>query len=374
MAASTESPKFFLIAGEASGDQLGAPLITALKQQLPQAEFYGMGGQHMQQAGMHLLMDYEQLAIIGLLDVLKNLKLLKRTFKFLEEQLLKIKPDAVILIDYPGFNLRFARIAKQHGFKVIDYVSPQIWAWRYGRIKKIKRDVDLMLVLLPFEEAIYQKEGVPVKYVGHPKAAKITAPFARDYARFQLDPTRPIFGLLPGSRRSEIERHMPLLRDTIPFIKQHYPNAQFVIPLADNLSPQSLATYLTDDMQVIEHHTYDVIPLCDAIIASSGTVTLEIALFQVPLVIIYKVAAFNYWLGRMIINAKQLGLCNIIAEETIAPEFIQYAAKPKALSNALLDVMQRRSEISNQMSRLHERLHVGDSSQLAAEAICQSLS
>ncbi len=364
--------KILIIAGEASGDLLGAHLAKTLKTFDPTLHLSGMGGQQMREAGVDIFIDADKLAVVGAFEVIKHLGDILAAMRVLKHRFAHEKPDLVIFIDYPGFNLRMARQAKKAGIKVLYYVSPQIWAWRYNRIKKIRKNVDRMAVLLSFEEKIYQKENVPVSFVGHPLVDIATPTVSREtvYSQFNLDPNKPIVALFPGSRHHEVNRLLPIMVDAAKLIRARIPDVQFVLPLAPNLSIENVCSFLSPDIRVIQHNTYNVLSVCDAAIAVSGTVTLEIALQKVPLVIIYKMAPFSYWLGTKLIDVPFIGLCNLVAEERVALELIQKTVTPEAIANEicrLLNDDDYRQSLLTKLATVRSKLGGGDASRKVAQ-------
>jgi lipid-A-disaccharide synthase len=314
-----------LIAGEASGDMLGAALVQQLKQQRNDLKFFALGGEPLQAQGVKIIFPNTSMNIIGWLGVLKNWRVIYKAMRSVREFLHKTPPDLLILIDYPGFNLRIAKMAYGCGVKVLYYVSPQIWAWKYRRIHKIRRYVDHMAVLFAFEEEIYRKENVAVTYVGHPLSYTVKAnePAAQIYQRYQLNPHYPVVALFPGSRQSEIHRLLPVIMSASEKIREKIPGVQFVLPLASTLSLKDIQVYIKDGVKIVKDDTYNLLSICQAAIVKSGTATLEVALSQVPLLIIYKLNFINYWLARWVAQTHQIGLCNIVAKKSIAKEFIQ---------------------------------------------------
>lgn len=355
--------KIFLLAGEASGDLLGANLANALLTLLPDLELMGIGGVKMQQSKVKILMDMSSLDVVGLWEVIKNLITIRRAMQKTKFLLRAQKPDLLILIDYPGFNLRMAQFAKSIGIKVLYYVSPQVWAWRYQRIHHIKKYVDHMAVLFPFETKIYQKENIPVTFVGHPlaKLVQVTQSQLSVYHQYGLNSDHKVIALLPGSRQQEIRLLLPLMVATIPLIRQKIPDAQFVLPLANTLQVEDLKKYLTSDITVIKNNTYNILSLCSAAMVTSGTATLEVALCQVPLVVVYKTVALNYWIGRCVIRLKEIGLCNIVAQQRIVQELIQSKATPIAIATEVIRLvtdLNYRQTILENIQKM--RLLVGD--------------
>lgn len=336
-------PQVMLIAGETSGDMLGAELVDKLQQQQKPLRLTGMGSQRMRDAGVELVIDSEQLAIVGLWDILVGWRRIRSAFKTLRKHFETDPPDLLVLIDYPGFNLRLAKIAKEYKIKVLYYVSPQIWAWRYHRINEIKQYVDHMAVLFEFERELYAKENVPVTFVGHPLVERIHTTLSKPaaYLQFQLVPDQPIVALLPGSRRKELSRHLPEMIKACREIKASVPDAQFVLPLSDNLSSDDLPITLPDHIRLVEKNLHNVLQLCTAAITVSGTATLDVALQQVPMIIIYKMDPLGFFIGYYLlrIRLKFFGLCNIVAETEAAKELLQRAVKPKTIAKEIIRLL-----------------------------------
>ena len=343
--ADTALPKrIMIVAGEASGDNHGANLIQAVHARDPSVQFFGIGGQRMRAAGMDVRVDCARLAVVGLVEVLVHYRELAAVLEQMRETLRRERPDLLVLIDYAGFNLRLAPTARALGIRVLYYVSPQVWAWRQGRVKTIRECVDMMAVLLPFEESFYREHGVPVRFVGHPMVDQIGpgAPREELLRAFGLDPARKTVGLFPGSRRSEIRRLLPVLMDAAIRLHREYPDLQFLLPRASTITDEELAPYLHDKslgIVVVSGHGLDVMRACDAIATASGTVTLEIALTGTPMVIIYKVAWLTYWIARAMVKLDHIGLCNIVAGERLVPELIQHDAKPAAIAAEISHVL-----------------------------------
>ncbi len=348
--------RVMIVAGEASGDLHAADLVKTLAQRRSDCEFFGMGGSRMREAGVELLADASELAVVGLFEVLAHYPQIRRAFHRLEQTLEGRTPDLLILVDYVEFNLRLARRAKRLGIKVLFYISPQVWAWRSHRVKKIGARVDRMAVLFPFEVEFYQRHGIPVTYVGHPLVSHARPSMSRDHALqgFGLDASRPIVGLLPGSRRSEIKRLLPLLVDTAALLQARIPNAQFLLPLASTLREPDLAPYSLEDhgIAVVNDHTYDVMQVCDALIVTAGTATLEAALIGTPMAIVYKVSPLSYPILKHLIKIEHIGLPNIVADASLVKEFIQQHAQP----NAIADEIARLIEDRDYSARMREAL------------------
>ncbi len=331
--AQSSQKRIMIVAGEASGDLHGSNLVKESLRANPDLAFIGMGGAKLREAGVTILVDSAETAVVGLVEVISHFGAIYRAFTILRKVLTTDPPDLLVLIDFPDFNLRLAKVAKKAGVRVLYYISPQVWAWRVGRVKKIARLVNHMAVVFPFEVPFYEKEGVPVTFVGHPLVDIIHPTVTRSGAQaaFGLDPARRTIGLFPGSRKGEIGNLSATLIEAARLLRKHFPDVQFILPLASSLSNGDIAPFLDAsdlDIRVVDGRTYDVIQACDAIITVSGTVTLEIALMGVPMVIIYRVSPFTYAVGKRLIKVDHIGLCNIVAGERVVRELVQDDAEP----------------------------------------------
>lgn len=316
--------KYYIIAGEASGDLHGSNLMKALFKAEPEADVRFWGGDLMQKVGGTLVKHYKDLAFMGFAEVLTNLKTILNNIDLCKKDIKKFNPDVIIFIDYPGFNMRIAQWAKKQGFDTHYYISPQIWAWKEGRIKAIKRDVNQMYVILPFEKDFYEKKHhFPVHYVGHPLLDAI-AEFKKNVSsdfreKYQLD-KRPIIALLPGSRTQEITR---LLNEMLQIVND-YPQFQFVIGGAPSLTEAYYQTFIKqENVKLIINDTYNLLNNAYAAIVTSGTATLETALFQVPQIVVYKGNEMSYQIAKRIIKLKYISLVNLIMDEPVVTELIQ---------------------------------------------------
>ena len=323
--------RVMIIAGEASGDQHSAKLVEAVHKRNPDVFFYGIGGDCMRKAGVDVIVDSAEMAVVGLVEIWAHRKVIFGALDKMRELLRTAPPDLLILTDYPEFNLRLAKTAKQLGIKVLFYISPQIWAWRQWRVKRIRKLVDMMAVIFPFELDFYYKHNVPVRFVGHPLANEVHASADKTSLckEFGLDPDRPVIGLFPGSRRSEVKRLASTIFESARTLKQQNPDYQFLLPVASTLSEEIFKPYLDTtipEITMINNRSYDVMQACDVIITVSGTVTLEIALIGTPLVIINRISPISYHLVKHLIKIEHIGLCNIVADKRVAPEYIQHAA------------------------------------------------
>jgi len=327
-----------IVAGEASGEMYGASIATEIAALAPRTRFFGMGGDCMRKAGVETLVDANVMAVMGLVEVLAHLPVIVNGFNTLKKKLLSDPPDLLILIDYPDFNLRLAKVAKKAGIKVLYFISPQVWAWRSGRVTGIGRVVDMMAVLFPFEVPFYQKAGIPVTFVGHPLLDMVRPTMKRDEAlsSLGLDTQRRCVGLFPGSRRAEIDKLLPVILESARLLKERMPDLQFVLPLASSLKTGDLAPYLAGakvQVSIVSGRNHDVMSACDAAISASGTVVMELALVGIPTVLIYKVSPLTYQIGKRVINVPHIGICNIVAEKRMVKELIQHEAEPVPIAD-----------------------------------------
>lgn len=324
-------------AGESSGDQHAANMFLEIKKHQPDINAIGMGGAKMAQAGVDIRYDSAGIGVIGVVEVLKHYGEIRRALTLMKRIIDTERPDLLVCVDYKEFNFKLAKYAKQQGVKVLFYVSPQVWAWRAGRVKAYGKVIDMMAVIFPFEIPYYEAENVPVRYVGHPSVDKVHPQTSKveAMARFGLAANQRVVGLLAGSRANEIKRLLPAMLEAAALLKAKFADCQFVLPQADSISDELLAEYLTTapvKVTVIKQQPYDVMQCCDAIMTTSGTATLEIALLTVPMVICYKLSPLTYWLGRLLVKTKFIGLPNIVAGKSIVREFIQHEATAENLA------------------------------------------
>lgn len=352
-----------VIAGEASGEARAARLIEELRQRHPQVSFFGIGGERMRAAGVDILVDCREMAVLGLIEVLRHYRRIKGVLERMRELLRKERPDLLILVDYSGFNLRLAPTAKELGIPVLYYISPQVWAWRQKRVYKIREVVDQMVVVFPFEVELYEKAGVPVRYVGHPLVDEVHSDLDRDGAlrEFGMDPKRPCIGLFPGSRRNELQRLLPTLLDAAEIIHNQRPEVQFILPQASTLDRAELESLLAGrslPLTVVQSRFYDVTRACDTIATASGTATLEVALMGVPLVVVYKVSGLSYRIMRRLIKLKHIAMCNIVAGDEVAKELLQEEMSAERVGAELLRLLdpQVHAETVARLGKVHEAL------------------
>ncbi len=366
--------RVMIIAGEASGDLHGSGIVRELKRLQPGIDIYGVGGDKMQSAGMEIIYHIRDLGFMGFFEVLQHLPFIKTMERTLDQVVRFKRPDVLVLIDYPGFNLRFARRAKRYNVKIVYYISPQVWAWHKSRVKTIRQFVDLMLVIFPFEEKFYREEHVPVEFVGHPLLEVITSNLDRKKfcKKFDLDERKKIVALLPGSRKQEIEKIFPAMLDAARLIAAKT-ECEIVVGVAPTLDEQYLKTlYRLGSVRLIKGWTYEVMANADLAVVTSGTATLETACFGTPMVIVYKTSQLTYWIGRMLIRVKNIGLVNIVAGERIVPEFIQRRASARLLAREALAMLGDSALLNEMRSKLYgvrEKLGEPGASKRAASRI-----
>lgn len=371
---SDHNRRIMIVAGEASGDIYGADLAIEARRLAPDLHFFGIGGARMREAGVETLVDSAEMAVVGLVEVLKHFDVISSAFLKLKKILLNDPPQLLILIDYPGFNLRLAKVARKAGVKVLYYISPQIWAWRQGRVRKIAKLVDHMAVILPFEVPFYEKAGVPVTFVGHPMSRMVNVTMDRNQAAASIGMPAEgkIVGLFPGSRRNEIERLLPVIADAALLLKKQHPDVSFLLPLASTLRDEDVLPRLEAaglQVTITRNRIHDVIRACDAVISVSGTVTLEIALVGTPMVIIYRLSPLTFQLAKRLVKISNIGLCNIVAGKTVVQELIQDDANPERIAAEISRILADKTysmEIKQNLAEIRAKLGYGDASRNVA--------
>jgi len=376
------SHTIMIVAGESSGDLLAASVVNAIKANNPDYSVCGLGGSALAATDTDMLGDISDLAVMGIWEVLINYRKIKRVLTHLQSELASRKPDLLILVDYVEFNLKLAKTAKQLGIKVLFFVSPQVWAWRQGRVKKIGSRIDMMAVLFPFEVKFYQKENVPVNYVGHPMIERVKPDYSYEDSlkHFSVEPDHPIIGLFPGSRQSEIVYILPVMIQTAERLISQHPSAQFLLPVASNLSEDFLRTHMGNtqlDIKIIADHPYDVMQLCDVIITATGTANLEIALMGKPMVVLHRMPAFSYFILIRLVTIKLYSLVNIISDKEVIKELIQKDATPeKALEevNRILGDSTYRQTMIDALADVKSQMGKGGAAENVARLAEQLLS
>jgi len=360
--------RLFFVAGEASGDTHGANLIRALQAQAPGIQCEGLGGQEMAAAGMELRHDLAGQAIMGFTEVVKHFGAIRRLFLETAAHIEATRPDAVVLIDYPGFNIRLAQRVKQMGIPVVYYISPQVWAWKKKRIHTLAACVDKMLVIFPFEAALYEKVGLPCTYVGHPLLDHIDAYTPPPSSEGEL-----VIGVLPGSREQEIRRLLTPMIDVARGIAKKFPEARFIAPVVNENRAEQVRALAGDfPLEIEKGGMYPVLSRARFCLVTSGTATLETALFGVPFMIFYKVTTVTYWLAKFLVDIRYIGIVNILSGRGIVPEFIQGAIQPaRILPQALrlIESTPERTRMIDDLKDVRATLGDGGASQNAAREI-----
>jgi lipid-A-disaccharide synthase len=366
-----------IVTGEASGDLHGAELARALWKLDRSLEILGMGGQRMEKAGVELVFDNRRLGVMGLVEVIKRWRWVARSYYSIRAWLKKGAIDLLVLIDSPDFNLRIARVARRYGIPVVYYIGPKIWAWRSGRVRTIAKRIQRMLVILPFEEEIYRKANVSCKFVGNPLLDEMPNDLDRKVLRRQygLDPCSLVVALLPGSRRQEIKRILPVMLSASSQISKEVEGVNFVLPVAPSVEWQSVECETSRwpiSIKLVPADAPRVLASADAAVVASGTATLEAALTGTPMVIVYKMAWLTYILARMFIRVRNIGLVNIVAGHRIVPELVQGAATGKTIANELVRLLKEkdlRQEMKKALERVSQRIGPPGASMRAAEEV-----
>jgi lipid-A-disaccharide synthase len=349
--------RIFLSAGEASGDLHGAFLVRAIRRRDPEARITCLGGPRLRDAGASVLVDNRELAVVGLTECLPRIKLFFNSWRKIKRHILHDRPDVVVLIDFPDFNFMIARLARRVGLRVFYYISPQVWAWRSGRVRTLKRLVDEMAVILPFEPAFYESRQMKVHYVGHPLLDVLSsAPTADEAGRlYRPMQSGPCVGLLPGSRHGEIKSLLPLLLETAAILCRDFPGISFLIPAAPTVDIRLVeeeAGRARLPVRVVSGDTYGVIRACDLVITASGTVTLESAILGTPMVVVYKLSSLTYHVARLLVRVKYVGLANLIADRRIVPELIQKDANAELVAREAGGLLRNGQRLEEQRREL----------------------
>ncbi len=321
--------RVLIVAGEASGDLHGSNLVRALKNYAPGITVSGIGGIHMKEAGVKILVPASKMAVVGLTEVLFRLGVILQARRKLKNLLRSVpSPDLLILIDYPDFNIHLALLAKRRKVPVLYYISPQVWAWRKGRINKLAKRVDRMAVILPFEEDLYRMKGVHVTYVGHPLLDAIPEHSNKEETieKLNLQNARPVIGLLPGSRQEEIENLLPSMVKSVEILSSRYPCLKCILPLAPTVGVDLVQSFLADsnvEIHISDLDIYRTLSVCDLALVASGTATLETAIMGVPMIVVYRVSPVTYWIGKKLVSVPYISLANFVAGKQIVPELVQ---------------------------------------------------
>ncbi len=328
----------------------------------------------MEREGVKVLFSSTDMAVVGLTEVFNKLRTIFRASNSLKFILKKDRPDLLILIDYPDFNIHIARTAKRHKIPVLYYISPQVWAWRKSRVRKIARRIDRMAVILPFEKEFYRKQSFDVDYVGHPLLDIRPAGVNKSQVMLKcgMDQVYPVVGLLPGSRKEEIKNLLPVMIDSAEIMAKHYPDIHFVLPLAPGIEEaliQPYIKYTSLPIKFLREGVYEALSICDAAVVTSGTATLETAIMGIPMVIIYKISPISYWFGRMIVRVPHIGLVNLVAEKEVVPELIQNEVTAERLAHETMNILNNeevRARMIKKLELIKEKLGRGGASEKTA--------
>ncbi|HEY9258705.1 lipid-A-disaccharide synthase [Chitinophaga sp.] len=360
--------KYYIIAGEASGDLHGSNLVKQLRQLDTSADIRSWGGDMMEAAGAHVVKHYKELAFMGFVEVVMNLRTIFRNLDTCKKDITAFNPDVLVLVDYPGFNMRIAEWGKQQGFKIVYYISPQVWAWKENRVKKLKQSVDKMLCILPFEKAFYHKWNYEVEYVGHPLVEVIKA--AKEQPADAPLSDKPVIAVLPGSRKQEVSVKLPIMLT----MAKHFPEYQFVVAQAPSLDDHFLEelTGQHPNVSMVKGQTYNLLRQAKAALVTSGTATLETALFGVPEVVCYKGNPISYFFAKHLIKVKYISLVNLVMDKLVVKELIQHDLTEENLGKELTALLKddgARSRVMKDYAELWHKLGEKDASRRAAEVI-----
>ena len=339
--------ELLIITGEDSGALYGGNLAREIKKLSPDINISGVGGKQMRSAGVDIFCDVSEISVVGFWEVIEKLGLIRRLYKQIIEKFDSGNVKGVVLIDYPGFNLKIAKAAKERGIPVFYYISPQVWAWRKSRVKTIKKYVDKMMVILPFEKEFYQREGVDVEFVGHPLLEVIDVSFNKKEICQDLgvDDKKLIIGILPGSRKKEIAYMLPEILKASSLIKEKYPSVQFLLPLSQSIEEDYLKNFITSDysyIKIVKGKNYDVMKVSDLLITKSGTSTLEAAIIGTPMIIVYKTSITSYYLAKALVNVTYAGLPNLLAGKEAAPELLQHKMNAKNIAEKTIYFLEKK--------------------------------
>lgn len=372
------SPKcVMIIAGETSGDMHGAKLVKAMREKDESIFFYGIGGNSLRKAGVKIIFDSSEIAVVGITEIFSKIFNIYKAATTVKNLLRTLRPNILILIDFPDFNLHIASVAKKLKIPVFYYISPQIWAWRSKRINKIAKLVNHMAVILPFEENYYKKHKIPATFVGHPL---LDNDFICANKTFSSE-TPHVVGLLSGSRLKEIERHLPIMMDSARIILKKIKTAKFIVSIAPSIKRKHIEKLVerhenAPEFEIVEYGVDKIFERCSVVVAVSGTVTLEAAIAGVPTVIIYKVSPLSYWLGNKLIKIKYIGLANLIADCKIMPELVQNQASPENIANqvfAMLNDVNGLKKLSDKLLNVKKALGESGASKRAADIALKTL-
>jgi lipid-A-disaccharide synthase len=376
-----DNKRVLVIAGEASGDLHGSSLTGELKRIDPSLVIFGIGGDKMKKQGVELIFHVDRLAIMGFFEVLKKLSYVRGVMKTMASVAEDRRPDVAILIDYPGFNLRFAKKVKRLGIPVVCYISPQVWAWGGNRVKKMKGLLDKMLVILPFEKEIYDRFGIDCEFVGHP-LLEVTKPVlsSDDFQRkFNIRKNDTVVGLLPGSRWQEVEKILPVMAESCKLLKNRIKNLKVLLGLAPTIGKEdveNLAEQTGGEVRIVEGLTYDLMKHSHVLLVASGSATLECAILGTPFLVLYKTSLWTYLIAKSLVSIPNIALANVVAGKRVVPEFIQRQAIPGRIAEEMYEILtekERYRNIQNELKKIKEKLGEEGASERAAQIITRML-
>jgi lipid-A-disaccharide synthase len=368
----TSNNKILIITGELSGEMHAAHLVKALKDRFD-FEFAAVGGRGLAESGAEIIYDYRNISLTGLSELLSKIVHIYDALKTVKEYIRKTRPAVVILVDFPGFNLRIARFSKKLGIPVLYFIAPQVWAWRKNRIHTIKRCIDRVICILPFEKRLYDSYGIDAVYVGHPFINTVKPSISREQFLKQIraDGKQPIITIMPGSRENEIIKHMPVLLETVAIMKKSIPGMLVILPIAENIGKDILEPFKDSlgNTIIIRKHAYDALAYCDTAIVASGSVTLEAAILRTPAIVIYRISSLSYLLAKILVKIDFISLPNVIAQKEVFPEFIQDIDPEKIAEKALCMVHNGKQEIQEDINGIIEKLGHYNSYESARDAV-----
>jgi lipid-A-disaccharide synthase len=370
------SRKALIVTGELSGEIHALHLVDAINTLLP-LQWSGVGSERLHAAGVDILYDYREIAVTGLSEVLPKMGQIWTAYRRLKQYLAETLPSLLILVDFPGFNLRVAGVAKKLGIPVVYFIPPQIWAWRKARINRIKRDVDLVISILPFEKALYDQHGVPSVYVGHPFTATIqpTKPKSAFVEEWGLQQKWPIITIMPGSRKNEIAKHLPILLQVIGQLKRRLKDMAVLLPIAENIDRSIIEPFMKDhpDIRLLDGASHDALAGSDIALVASGSATLEAAILDCPTIVIYRISTFSFFVAKHLVKVEYISLPNLIAGREIFPEYIQ-DLKAESIAERVVHVLHNETaRMRSDMEEVRAKLGTSDSYGLARDAVIQFL-
>ena len=376
-----ELKRILIVAGEASGDLHGSSLVKEMRKRRPGLEIFGMGGDKMKREGVELIFHVDKLAFMGFFEVLKNLGFVRRVMRSMVSAAEERKPDLAVLIDYPGFNLRFARRLKNSGIPVVYYISPQVWAWGGNRVKKMQGLIDKMVVILPFEKEIYDRFNIDCEFVGHPflDVVRPVLSFEDFRRKFDLRKNQTTVGLLPGSRWQEVEKILPIMLESCKSLQTRVKNLKVLLGLAATVSKddiQNLQNAAGFRAEIVENLTYDLMKHADLLLIASGSATLECAILGTPFVVLYKTSLWTYLVAKSLVNIPNIALVNVVAGRRVVPEFIQNRAIPVRIADEMYEILnekERYRTIQSELRKVKDKLGQAGASGRAAEIVMQVL-